>query len=187
MDDGNSHYKLEEIRFADGTVWDITAVKAMQLVGTAGDDTIIGYDSDDIIVIGQGNDYVAGSLGNDTYQIAADHGNIVIEEGQFTPEVYRDVNRRVLGWNGKNDILVGSTGDDTLEGMSGDDILNGGRGNDLLVGGAGSDIYRFDRSWGNDRIDNYDTGTNKTDAIEFATGINPDDIKAQQIGNDLRL
>ncbi len=185
--DGNSAYKMEEIRFADGTIWGIDAVKAMFLSGTDGDDSIVAYDTDDIIVIGKGNDYVAGNLGNDTYQIAANHGNIVIEDGQFSPEVYRDVNKRVLGWDGKNDILAGGTGNDSLEGFSGDDILNGGLGNDLLVGGAGSDIYRFDRSWGNDRIDNYDTSSNKTDVIEFAAGINPADIKAKQLGDDLLL
>lgn len=187
LNDGASDYKLEEIRFADGTVWHIAEVKAMQLLGTDGDDQIIGYDSDDTIMIGKGDDVVRGNLGNDSYLIDAGHGNVIIEEGQYNADFYRGVNRRVLGWNGVNDILTGGSGDDTLEGLSGDDVLVGGFGNDLLIGGAGSDIYRFDRGWGNDRIDNYDTGTNKTDAIEFAAGINPGDIKALQNGDDLLL
>jgi len=185
--DRNSAVKLEEVRFADGTVWDIATVKALYLAGTSGDDAIFGFDSDDTIVIGQGNDYVTGSLGNDTYLIAANHGNIVIEEGQYKPDVYRETNRRILGSERSQDILVGGTGDDSLDGLSGDDTLSGGFGNDLLVGGEGSDIYRIDRGWGNDRIDNYDTSTNKIDAIEFAEGINPDEIIAKQVGDDLLL
>ncbi|MDP5136285.1 hypothetical protein ORJ04_10020 [Rheinheimera baltica] len=187
LHDTYSTYAIEDIRFADGTVWNIAMVKAMQLTGTAGDDAIIGYDTDDTFIVGPGNDYVAGSLGNDTYQIAANHGDIVIEEGQFDLAPYQQPGWRIDGRDNINDVLNGTAGYDHLRGLSGNDTLTGGNGNDLLDGGAGSDIYRFDRSWGNDHIDNYDASSNKTDAIEFAAGINPGDIKAKQIGDDLLL
>nr|WP_306104503.1 calcium-binding protein [Pseudomonas sp. TDA1] len=38
--DGASYYKLEEIRFADGTVWSYAHIKAMTLFGTDHDDVL---------------------------------------------------------------------------------------------------------------------------------------------------
>ncbi|MCD2782597.1 calcium-binding protein, partial [Pseudomonas aeruginosa] len=66
-----------------------------------------------------------------------------------------------------NDLLQGDEGHDILYGGAGDDTLVGGLGNDYLYGEAGNDVYRFDRGWGQDTIQNNDSNTNKVDAIEF--------------------
>ncbi|MCP1602208.1 calcium-binding protein [Pseudomonas citronellolis] len=147
--DGNNSYRLEEIRFADGTIWDVERIKAMLLQGGEGNDTLIGYASDDRLSGGAGNDWFSAGAGND--------------------------------W------LEGGIGNDSLYGDAGNDTLVGGAGNDYLHGGEGCDVYRFERGWGQDRIDNYDRGTDKVDAIEFGSDISADDIQLSRWGSDLIL
>ncbi|TGC24398.1 hypothetical protein CW310_23770 [Pseudomonas citronellolis] len=48
-------------------------------------------------------------------------------------------------------------------------------------------MYRFERGWGQDRIENYDRSTGKTDAIEFGSDISADDIQLSRWGSDLIL
>ncbi|MBD1401914.1 calcium-binding protein, partial [Pelobacter sp. M08fum] len=62
-----------------------------------------------------------------------------------------------------NDLLVGGEGNDTLNGGSGNDLLIGGAGNDLLNGGRGNDTYLFDKGWGQDTINDYDTTSGNID------------------------
>jgi len=147
--DGSSAYKLEEIRFADGSQWTVTQVKELALLGTDGNDTLTGYATADTISSGVGDDRINALGGNDT--------------------------------------LDGSEGNDTLNAGTGDDVLIGGAGNDTLNGGSGSDVYRFERGWGQDILDNYDSSETKVDAIEFVSGIAPTDIAIIRSGSDLIL
>jgi Ca2+-binding RTX toxin-like protein len=84
-----------------------------------------------------------------------------------------------------NDTLAGADGNDSLDGLAGNDLisggagfdtLQGGAGNDTLVGGAdadildgvlGNDTYRFDRSGGQDLIDQNDTVSSSIDTLEI--------------------
>lgn len=147
--DGSSAYKLEEIRFADGSQWTIAQVKELAILGTDGNDTLTGYATADTISSGAGNDRIDGLDGNDT--------------------------------------LDGGEGNDTLNGGAGDDVLIGGVGNDTLNGGSGSDVYRFERGWGQDILDNYDSTETKVDAIEFGSGITSGDIRVTRNNSDLIL
>ncbi len=183
--DGASGYKLEEIRFANGTTWTVDQVKVMALQSTDGKDTLTGYATDDHIMGGLGDDTLYGEGGAD-----------VLEGGNGDDRLYGgDGDDRLLGCDGAdylsgdagNDLLLGGEGNDSLSGGAGDDILDGGAGNDALNGGTGSDIYRFSRGWGQDTINNYDTGTNKVDAIVFADDISADDIVVTRSGGNLVL
>ncbi|MFE1817088.1 calcium-binding protein, partial [Metapseudomonas otitidis] len=107
--DATGPYKVEEIRFADGTVWNIDTVKQMALVSTTGNDSLTGYATNDLITAGNGNDSVYGGAGNDS--------------------LYGE-----LG----DDRLDGEDGNDLLDGGEGNDTLYGGNGNDLLLGGNGN-------------------------------------------------
>ncbi|SUD13197.1 calcium binding hemolysin protein [Aquipseudomonas alcaligenes] len=75
-----------------------------------------------------------------------------------------------------DDTLTGQGGDDTLSGGMGHDRLVGGVGNDTLSGDAGNDLYVFSRGDGQDTIQNYDASVGRVDALQFAEGINPEDI-----------
>ena len=81
----NDYSPIQQVRFADGTNWDIATltskafsgmasaevlngtVNADVISGQAGDDSIYGNEGDDILEGGAGVDYLLGGLGNDTY------------------------------------------------------------------------------------------------------------------------
>ncbi|KZM42412.1 hypothetical protein OA90_27295 [Labrenzia sp. OB1] len=79
-----TEYGLEEIVFADGTVWNaaMLAAVALEQAKTDGDDTITGFDDrGDVVEGGLGNDTLSGGDGNDTYVYNLGDGNDTIFEG----------------------------------------------------------------------------------------------------------
>ncbi|CAN5472378.1 hypothetical protein BH11PSE11_BH11PSE11_04950 [soil metagenome] len=75
---------LEQVKFADGTIWNAATIKAMVTTPTEGNDLILGYVWDDTLNGLGGNDTLAGAEGNDT-----------------------------LTGGAGNDLLVGGPGNDT--------------------------------------------------------------------------
>src|SRR5262249_44214939 len=100
------NYRIEQFHFADGTVWNTTALEAWMaangsnvptegtdtLVGTPGDDTLEALGGDDTVSGGTGNDTLSGGMGSDT-----------------------------LFGNAGNDVLDGGAGLDTMRGGADDD------------------------------------------------------------------
>ncbi|WP_145840404.1 calcium-binding protein [Denitratisoma sp. DHT3] len=116
-------YGIESIQFADGTTWNLAAVKARSLLGTEAGDVIYGFDSADVVDALAGDDLVYGNAGNDT-----------------------------LSGGAGNDRLYGGSGEDILDGGAGNDSLQGEVGNDIYLfgSGAGQDsIYDYDTTPGN--------------------------------------
>jgi len=143
--------QIEQIVFADGTVWDQAQLRAQAVTGGAAADSLIGFDTDDSIVGGAGADNLYGVGGNDTLDGGAD-----------------------------NDTLNGLAGDDTLLGGSGSDNLYGDDGNDTYEGGVGgdylsdssstsADTYRYNLGDGADTLS--DSGG--TDTVQLGGGITP--------------
>ncbi len=120
---------MEQIAFADGTVWDVAAVKAMLLTGTDEAQTLTGYAEGSEIHAAGGDDTLYGSGGHDT--LYGDAGNDVLDSGSGS------------------DTLTGGTGNDTLKGYYGSDtyLFNAGDGQDTINEGYASagdtDILRF--------------------------------------------
>ncbi|MEW6740894.1 MAG: calcium-binding protein [Nitrospirota bacterium] len=170
-------YLVENIKFADGTVWDADTVKKILLQGKDSNDTLIGYSSPDIINGMAGNDQMYGRTGGDILDGGMGDDYLYGEEG--------------------NDVLDGGDGNDTIHAGTGDDILNGGAGNDVLIGGTmsgytpnspnGSDTYKFGRGSGQDTIIDRDASSGNVDTILLNPDITPSDIKLQHIGEDLVL
>ncbi|MEW6761737.1 MAG: calcium-binding protein [Pseudomonadota bacterium] len=79
-DGAASAYALEEIRFADGAVWDRAAVMKMVIQPTAGNDTIVGYHTNDVLDGGAGNDWLDGRGGSDIYKFGRTSGSDTISE-----------------------------------------------------------------------------------------------------------
>ncbi len=106
----NASYQVEQIQFADGTVWDAAAIKRLSNgVATQGNDVLYGDDALADTLNGlEGNDELHGGGGADT-----------------------------LSGGAGNDSLYGDAGNDTLIGGTGNDRLDGGRGNDLYTFGRG--------------------------------------------------
>ncbi|RMR74285.1 Calcium binding hemolysin protein [Pseudomonas savastanoi pv. fraxini] len=203
QNDGVTPYALEKVRFADGTEWNLDQIKALSTVTTDGNDNLWDYATDDALNGGLGDDSLYGQAGNDTLQggagadsLSGEAGNDALFGEEGNDYLYGgagidqlsggDGSDYLTGGEG-NDTLTGDVGNDTLYGDSGNDQLEGGTGNDYLSGGEGSDVYRFNRGWGQDSINNYDSSVGKTDVIEFAADILPTDIMVTRSYNDLVL
>lgn len=91
----------------------------------------------------------------------------------------RDGNDWLEGESG-NDIIAGGAGNDLINGGDGNDTLSGGTGDDELQGGAGNNTFRFALGDGHDKI--FTLGGHEytaTSIIEFAAGINPEDVQVK--------
>ena len=185
LTDAINNYTVEEIRFTDGTVWNVETIKAKALIGSDVADAITGYATDDVLSGLAGNDTLQGRTGNDNLNGGADNDNLYGEDGNDTLNGSTG-NDLVYGGNGI-DNLQGGDGVDTLNGDAGNDILDGGAGNDSLTGGVGSDTYLFGRGSGQDTVNNADTSAGKSDTIQFAPDIAVSDIVATRSGNNLVL
>jgi len=182
---GTSSHAIDEIRFADGTVWTSAYLMQSAIQGTAGVDNLIGYATDDTLYAGAGNDTVAGGFGNDT--LYGEEGNDTVRGDNGEDALFGGVgDDRLEGGNG-DDILDGFEGQDNLIAGSGNDILQGGQGNDTLDGGLGNDTYTFARGFGQDTISSNDTGVAKLDAVVFTQDILPSEVALVRSGFDLKL
>ena len=101
-----------------------------QIIGFAGEDTLIGGIEEDSIFGNEGSDSLLGRGSNDT-----------LLGGGGNDQLFGDAG---------DDLLLGEVGDDTLRGGTGNDTLSGGDGNDVLTGNEGDDSLSGDV--GNDRL-----------------------------------
>ena len=128
---------------------------AGQVLGSGGNDTLVGGDSADTLVggsqddklVGNGgddhlngeadNDFILGGTGND--DILGGSGNDTMNAGDGNDTIFGENNNDILVGQDGSDYLDGGTGEDTMDGGNGDDVLEGGEGNDILRGRAGED------------------------------------------------
>lgn len=120
-----------------------------------GNDTFDGSLYRDVVLAGDGDDFVNARGGDD--DIMGDGGNDTL-----------------LGSSG-NDVLLGGDGDDLLSGGAGDDDISGEAGNDQLQGDAGDDILSGDAG------DDYLLGGDDNDQL---MGGKDNDTLAGQVGDD---
>lgn len=166
-------------------VFDIT-VQPPTFIGTAGNDTLNGAASDDILrglggndtlYAGSGNDELDGGEGNDT--LYGQGGDDLLYGGAGTDTLYGDAGNDTLVDEGTADTLNGGAGDDTLIGGG---MVYGNDGNDTfsrgvwMEGGLGLDTYRVLES--NGPKDAYITaGADGGDVVIVGGGLSPADIK----------
>lgn len=172
------NFPIREVRFADGTVWDLAQLAAglhsdvpvtLQadplradlsggggadtLTGDANDNRLYGLGGDDILSGGDGYDQLHGGSGADT--------------------------------------LLGGAGNDELQGGAGADLLDGGSGDDRLNGGTGVDTYRFGAGSGRDLIEEdtprlgYDANVSELTVIDIGAGIGVGDLSYRGDGLSL--
>lgn len=125
---------IEQLRFADGTVWDRNELASRALSATDGNDSIVSSSQDDVLDGGRGNDHFQNMGGYDTYRFGAGDGLDVIESTSgcvlFKPGI------------GQNDITFSSEGNDLIATIaaSGDAL----RIKNWLGGWARIDRFCFD-------------------------------------------
>lgn len=115
---------VDEIRFADGTVWDRSVLESWLVrhqAGTAGDDRWVGSYLSDTLEGGGGHDELRAYEGDDL----------------------------LLGQEG-HDLLHGGYGNDTLIGGAGADTLTGGGGSDVYKLSRGDGADRIIEYWPGD-------------------------------------
>ena len=152
----------KQVRFADGTLWNETELRARAMavggtiLGTTGNDALTGSVGPDVLVGAAGNDVLTGGLGNDWLYGDAQTNNA------FPP---------IIG----NDTLIGGGGDDVLIDFRGTNLFDGGPENDSLFVGTGQDTVVFGRGSGLDRV-TLDNNGSDLDIIQMGAGIAPTDV-----------
>ena len=164
----SKHYWIEQVSFADGTVWsayDITYSKV--LAGTPGDDAFVGlvYNENSISGAG-GNDNITGGFFDDV--LNGDDGNDVLNGG-----------------HGGNDTLSGGAGIDVLYGSTGNDTYIISDDLDLIIEAEyeGTDTVQSSVSHAlADHVENLSlTGTASVDA----TGNSLNNVLTGNAGNNV--
>jgi Ca2+-binding RTX toxin-like protein len=127
-----------------------------------GDDEIQGWEGDDIVFDGEGRDEIDGGEGND--RVFLHYGSNVAYGGAGDDELRAAAGlsgtprpgtpapspQQLYGEDG-DDVLSGGSAEDRLDGGGGNDVLNGLKGPDLLLGRAGNDRLVGNR--GDDALD----------------------------------
>ncbi|MCB1489493.1 MAG: hypothetical protein KDJ88_18795, partial [Bauldia sp.] len=167
------------------------------VIGSSGDDSIVGDGFANILEGGGGADKIWARAGNDTVRGGA--GNDILVGGFGG----------TAGLASGNDTLYGDEGNDELYGEDGNDSLWGGTGSDQYAGGKGKDILYFegdgasDTAWGGDDSDRFvffkgfgiDTikdflatggGSDKIDLSNFK-GLTFSDLKISQVGDNTEI
>lgn len=129
------------------------------IMGTSGDDNLVGNELDNVMYGFFGDDILLGRRGAD-----------LIKAGGGSDEVYGGLGRDILDGGYRRDTLYGGGGRDKLLGRAGIDQLYGGDGNDKLVGGVGND-----RLWGEAGADTFVYGSGTDRVMDF--DISEDRIK----------
>ncbi|MBY5934071.1 hypothetical protein KUV51_13765 [Tateyamaria omphalii] len=118
-----------------------------RVLGGAGNDTMRGGASDEMLFGGGGRDVLEGNDGDDRLVGNGNKDTLRGGEGDDT----------LIGGGG-SDFVAGGNGNDLLLGNSGRDNLLGGRGNDTMQGGSGADTFYFSRGSGEDVITDFGDG-----------------------------
>ncbi|UIT47164.1 calcium-binding protein [Xylella fastidiosa subsp. multiplex] len=167
--EGRRNYSadIEQIVFADGTLWTPETLSSMGLttLGTSGNDILKGTDVRDSLLGGDGDDTLYGGGGNDLLLGGA--GDDVLDGGEGS--------NRLEGGAG-NDVLKVSY-------WSADNVLNGGTGDDTLYGSGYADTYIFNKGDGHDTI----IEQGGTDKLVFGEGIAAADVRLLRQGQDVVL
>jgi len=175
----NANNPLQEIDFADGTVWNLAQIAAhvqtpingtasadtltagaaaALMTGQAGNDKLTGGAGADWLDGGAGSDTLAGGAGDDIYVVDATTDVVTEAAGGGNDAVRTSVTLTVLPAQVETIVLtgtagIGATGNElanTIVGNDGDNRLNGGAGNDTIYSGMGRDT--IDAGDGNDLV-----------------------------------
>ena len=119
--------QIEQITFADGTIWGIDEIyrRAHVMFGTDGSDNFHAAGGSAVVYNGcAGDDHITGTMGND--------------------KLYGDDGDDTISGHGGDDLIVGGRGNDTLYGGGNDTyVFNRGDGADTIKDYGGTDTIQF--------------------------------------------
>lgn len=180
----NGFSAVEEIAFADGTLWTLEDIRSQVLIGNAADNVIDGFfERDDLLRGNGGDDRLAGSSGNDHYAFGRGDGNDLIVEGAEANSVdaivldagitAADVTIR---WTAQGGMAVYLS--------SGDSIVVEGQAKPWLPLGSGIEELRFADGTVWDRAQLAEQAIAGTDGDDVIVGGYGDDVFDGGKGND---
>lgn len=178
---GSSDSQIEQVQFADGTLWNVAMLKTMvkgvasegndvlqgddsiadTLNGLGGDDKLYGLSGDDTLSGGAGKDTLYGGAGADTLDGGIDNDTLYGDAGNDTYLFYRGAGQ---DWISDYDSSVGNL--DVIKvaaGLSPSDIQLSRNLNDLYVGITGTTDKLTVSSW-------FSNSANQIEQIQFAEG-----------------
>jgi Ca2+-binding RTX toxin-like protein len=143
-----------------GSFWEFVSALS------AGDDTITGPDNgidmnvmgtnhgDDTIIAGDGDSYMAGSEGKDSYTGGAGWDTLSYQDAYWQDDAKKGINLNAAkgvatdAWGDKDTFAGieeyrGTDMKDTMKGSSGEDAFMGFEGADKIDGGGGDDTLRY--------------------------------------------
>jgi Ca2+-binding RTX toxin-like protein len=147
---------------------------ATTLVGTPGNDTIVGGDENDDLLGRAGEDSLSGGQGPDRLEGNQDADDLF--GGPAGDVLLGNLGPDELHGGDGDDTLFGGFGRDAMFGGPGDDDLTGGPGADQMRGGPGSDVFDYQSiDDAGDTILDFDTGPDGdrlllTDLFDLAGG-----------------
>lgn len=183
--DLNHGINLDLSGYADADGW---AIQVNKIIGTITDDIIIGNDtrnqqlvgnggSDTFYGLGYGTSYVGGS-GNDTVDFSMQKTSVYADltsNMSYRGEHFVAIDN-LVGGNG-NDTLIGNGSINVLTGGNGSDTLDGRGGADTMVGGKGDDMYYVDNI-GDQVVEKAGEGTDMVSSqISYALGQNLENLE----------
>ncbi|MEP7301528.1 MAG: calcium-binding protein, partial [Caldimonas sp.] len=164
------YHGLQQLRFADGTLWDVAFVVERLEAGMAVDEAIVGTSGNDLLNGAGGDDTVSGLFGDDTLYGGSGNDHLYGGGANLNDEF------------GGNDLLLGGSGDDTLDGNWGDNLLDGGPGDDTLWTGLGSDTFRFGRGDGHDALRTLSYSSDvRVNTLQMKSGVLPSEVVLRQV------
>lgn len=116
------------------------------------------------------------ALSAGTYKVTFSGGGIAPETKQVT------IGAKNVKLDLANPDASGTAGIATVRGGAGDDVLVSTASDEWLIGGAGADTFRFQGSWGEDTIADFQRAIDHLDLRE--TGLNFDDVRVGRADAD---
>ncbi len=152
------------------------------LIGSLFNDTISGVAGDDTLLGRDGDDIVRGEDGNDSLNGGA--GKDIVEGGPGNDTARGGKGDDLVSGDRGDDAVFGDQGNDIVVGSEGNDTLYGGKGNDSLRGGGEDDLIFGDK--GNDTVFG-DTGNDCLSGAggnDILLGAEGGDVISGGVGND---
>lgn len=157
--------------------------------GTGFDKAVINNAAGLTISIGSwvGVERINGWTGADTIDATGLATGIVMSAGDSADILIGGSGNDTFYAGTGDDSLTGAGGNDALIGNAGADTLHGGAGNDFLLGGTGDpDVFVFEAGWGQDRIKDFEDGSDLLDVSSFGF-TDFTDLNYTQVGADTEI
>lgn len=181
---------IEKFTFADGIVWTIAQVRQMVIdqAGTAGNDTITGFNTNDTLTGRGGNDTLDGGTGDDTYVYARGDGNDTVLEdiggGNNDRLLFTDINAAdvTLVRNGNHlSVVIAESAPGAGDAGS---ILIKDTLNDYYGQGLEKIVFADGTTWNQAAMNSNVDFVGGTDGNDTITGTSGNDTILAGLGND---